>query len=81
MKKNEVKINAVYLVKVSGQITLVKLVMESRYGGWDGTNLVTGRAVWIRTTARLRREIPADKVDELLTTFLRTKETLFILSK
>jgi hypothetical protein len=71
MKKNEVKRNAVYLVKVSGQIALVKLVIESHYGGWDGTNLVTGRTVRIKTAARLRREIPEDKIDEILTIYRR----------
>ena len=54
MRKAEVVIGAVYAVKVSGGIAPVKIVGESRYGGWDGINRRTGRAVRIRGAARLR---------------------------
>ena len=33
---------------------LVRIDRESPYGGWDATNLATGRSVRIRTAARLR---------------------------
>lgn len=55
MKKNEVQVGQTYIVKVSGKETKVRLVRESPYGGWDGTNLATGRSVRIKTAAKLRR--------------------------
>jgi hypothetical protein len=48
----------VYAVKVSGRIQSVRLVAESPHGGWVGRNLHTGRAVRIRSAARLRYPIP-----------------------
>ena len=56
MKKADVKIGGIYLAKVSQQLTKVQLVRESPYGGWDATNLATGRTVRIKTAARLRGE-------------------------
>lgn len=55
MKKTDVKLGEVYEAKVSGIRTRVRLDRESQYGGWDATNLLTGRTVRIRTAARLRR--------------------------
>jgi hypothetical protein len=54
MKKAEVEIRGVYVAKVSGQLVNVRIERESPYGGWDATNLATGRAVRIRSAARLR---------------------------
>ena len=56
MKKTEVAIGKVYIVKVSGVLAKVRLDSESPYGGWNGTNLGTGRGVRIRSAAKLRRE-------------------------
>lgn len=68
MKKADVVLNKVYVVKVSGRLTKVRLDSESPYGGWKGTNLVTGREVYIRTAAKLRREyIPKAPVTPGLT--------------
>lgn len=58
MKKNDVKLNQVYSVKVSGTLARVKLTAENPRGGWDGTNLATGRTVRIKTAARLRGPAP-----------------------
>jgi hypothetical protein len=57
MKKHEVRLGAVYVAKVSGTLTRVRLERESRYGGWDAVNLATGRPVRIRSAARLRWEV------------------------
>lgn len=62
MKRSEVKVGAVYAVKVSGRMTLVRLVSErvSRLSGrayWVGVNLKTRREVMIRSAQRLRREV------------------------
>ena len=56
MKKAEVKIGEVYIMKVSNKLAPVKVEGESGYGrGWYGTNLRTGREVRIRSGAKLRR--------------------------
>lgn len=54
MKKAEVELRGVYVAKVSGRLVMVRVDRESPYGGWDATNLATGRAVRIRSAARLR---------------------------
>jgi hypothetical protein len=58
MKKGDVILGQVYAVKVSGRLQPVRVVAESPHGGWVGRNLLTGRAVRIRSAARLRRPIP-----------------------
>jgi hypothetical protein len=64
MKAINVKLGETYLVKVSGKIVPVRLDRTAydvktingvyRSGGWWGTNLNTGRAVRIRSAAKLR---------------------------
>jgi hypothetical protein len=39
---------------VSGALVNVRVTAESPFGGWDATNLSTGRAVRVKTAARLR---------------------------
>lgn len=63
MKKSDVEIHGVYVAKVSGQLVTVRVDRESPYGGWNGTNLATGRTVRIRTAARLRGR-PSTKVGQ-----------------
>jgi hypothetical protein len=59
MQKHNVKVGTVYIVKVSGILTRVRLTREHEGGGWYGVNLATGREILIRTAARLRlRETP-----------------------
>jgi len=57
MKKHEVTIGGVYAAKVSGKITIIRLLRESPYGGWDAVNTATGREVRVKTAARLRRQL------------------------
>jgi hypothetical protein len=54
MKKREVEIGGVYAAKVSGRVVAIRIDRESPYGGWDATNLATGRTVHVRSAARLR---------------------------
>jgi len=54
MKKSEVKIGSVYTAKVTNKLVQVRIDAESRYGGWDATNLATGKKVRIKSPARLR---------------------------
>ncbi|APU88949.1 hypothetical protein Rctr197k_150 [Virus Rctr197k] len=56
MKKNEVQIGGSYTAKVSGKLTVVRILHESPHGGWDAINVETRRAVRIKTAARLRRD-------------------------
>lgn len=60
MRKREVEIGREYVAKVSGRIAVVKILRESPYGGWEAENTRTGRAVRIRTAARLRRPARSD---------------------
>ena len=59
MRKNKVEVGRIYTAKVSGNITRVRLIGESPYGGWDAVNVTTGRSVRIKTAGRLRAEVLA----------------------
>jgi len=54
MKKKDVQIGGRYTAKVSGRLTVVKILGASPYGGWDGWNEKTGREVRIKSAQRLR---------------------------
>ncbi len=55
MKKNEVQIHAVYLVKVGSNLAQVEIVSEHPNGGWEGKSLKTGKAIRIKSSQRLRQ--------------------------
>jgi hypothetical protein len=57
MKKADVKIGACYKVKVSGKIVPVRITGENSSDGWDGVNQATGKAVRIKSPARLRSKV------------------------
>jgi hypothetical protein len=54
MKKDDVKIGSNYLAKVSEKVVTIRIDAESRHGGWDATNLATGKKVRIKSAQRLR---------------------------
>jgi hypothetical protein len=54
MKKNDVKSGGVYLAKVTDKVVSVRLDAENPHGGWDATNLTTGKKVRIKSAQRLR---------------------------
>lgn len=54
MKKKDVRIGEKYRAKVSGQVVKIRIDGESIYGGWNATNLRTGRRIRIRGVQRLR---------------------------
>ena len=58
MKKNEVQVGKHYVAKVSGHMATVRIDGESRFGGWDATNLRTSRKVRIKSAQRLRGLAP-----------------------
>lgn len=49
VRKVDVIIGGVYIKKVSGVRTRVRVLRVSRYGGWEGVNLATGHAVRIKS--------------------------------
>ncbi len=56
MKKEQVQIGGTYVAKVSGHLARVRIDAESRFGGWEATNVSTHRKVRIKSAQRLRRE-------------------------
>ena len=60
MKKSEVKIGGTYTAKVTNKLVQVRIDAESRYGGWDATNLGTGKKVRIKSPAKLRGAVGGD---------------------
>jgi hypothetical protein len=57
MKKNDVETGATYVAKVSGKLARVRIERESPRGGWEATNVDTGRRVRIKSAQRLRRAV------------------------
>ena len=64
MKKAEICIGSTYSAKVSGKVVPVRIEREHATGGWNATNLTTGKNVHIKTAARLRAAHPADAFRE-----------------
>ncbi len=62
MKRSDVKIGGVYITKVTNRLVEVRIDAVSKYGGWTGTNLRTGKSVRVRTAAKLRSAVSADAV-------------------
>ncbi len=60
MKKSEVKLGRVYTAKVTNKVVQVRIDAESRYGGWDATNLATKKKVRIQSAQRLRAAVGPD---------------------
>ena len=56
MKKSEVVIGEKYIAKVSEKMCVVRIDSIGSYGGWNATNLDTGRQIHIRIAMRLRRK-------------------------
>jgi hypothetical protein len=54
MKKDDVKIGSNYLCKVTDKIVSIRIDAENRSGGWDATNLATGKKIRIKSAQRLR---------------------------
>lgn len=58
MLKSQIEIGKTYVAKISGKLTNVKIMAESRYGnGWDARNTKTHREVRIKSAANLRSEV------------------------
>lgn len=57
MLKKQIQIGKVYAAKVSNKICAVRIDSVSMYGGWNATNLDTGRTIRIKSAAKLRKEV------------------------
>jgi len=57
MKKNQVKVGRHYEAKVSGKLTVVRILNGNAHGGWDAVNIETTKPVRIKTAQRLRRAV------------------------
>lgn len=57
MLKRNVQIGHCYTAKISGQLTTVRIVAESSFGGWVATNIRTGRRIRIKSAQKLRGEV------------------------
>ena len=61
MKKADVKIGSTYYANVSGQRTEIRIDAEKPRGGWDATNLATGKKIVIKSARRLQGEVGAKR--------------------
>lgn len=57
MKKADVKIGGNYYANVSGTRCEVQIDAEKPRGGWDATNLSTGKKIVIKSAQRLQGEV------------------------
>jgi hypothetical protein len=76
MTRKEIEVGGTYQAKVAGRLTTVRIVKEhgtivhfhalsaptERHGGWDAINTATKRQVHIRSAARLRKRVDADRL-------------------
>lgn len=54
MRARDVACPGEYYARVSGRVVKVRLLCPSPYKGWEAVNTETGRAITVRTAARLR---------------------------
>ena len=68
MKKAEVKIGGKYYANVSGNRCEIQIDTEKPRGGWDATNLATGKKIVIKSAQRLQGEVGAKRGRAKVTT-------------
>jgi len=61
MKKAEVKIGGKYYANVTGKKVEVQIDSEKASGGWNATNLATGKKIHVKSAQRLQREVGKSK--------------------
>lgn len=54
IKKSDVKIGGMYIAKVTNRLVHVRIDSESRYGGWNATNILTNKPIRVKSAQRLR---------------------------
>lgn len=60
------EIGEAYVARVGPNITVIRLTRESRRGGWDAVNLVSGCMVHVNTRMKLRRHVPRNVVQRVV---------------
>ncbi len=68
MKKAEVKIGGKYYANVSGNRVEIQIDAEKPIGGWDATNLATGKKIHIKSAQRLQGAVRGGKRQAKVTT-------------
>jgi hypothetical protein len=68
MKKAEVKIGGKYYANVSGNRCEIQIDAEKPRGGWDATNLATGKKILIKSAQRLQGKVGAKRGRAKVTT-------------
>jgi HB1, ASXL, restriction endonuclease HTH domain len=68
MKKAEVKIGGKYYANVSGNRCEIQIDAAKPRGGWDATNLATGKKILIKSAQRLQGEVGAKRGRAKVTT-------------
>ena len=63
MNRDDVQIGAAYTAKVTNKVVEVRIDAESPHGGWDATNLASGRTVRVKTARRLRGRVRKSAAD------------------
>jgi hypothetical protein len=68
MKADDVRIGGVYVVKVSGSLSPVRIdsMQDGPRNKYRGTNLWSGRTIGPFTSSKCRREIPAERVQAIV---------------
>lgn len=62
MKKTDVKIGGKYYANVTGKKVEVQIDSEKSSGGWNATNLATGKKIHINSAQRLQGEVSKKKM-------------------
>lgn len=68
MKKAEIRIGGKYYANVSGNRCEIQIDAEKPRGGWDATNLATGKKILIKSAQRLQGEVGARRGPAKVTT-------------
>jgi hypothetical protein len=61
MKKAEVKIGGKYYANVTGKKVEIQIDSEKPSGGWNATNLATGKKILVKSAQRLHGEVGKGK--------------------
>ena len=61
MKKAEVKIGGKYYANVTGKKVEIQIDSEKPSGGWNATNLATGKKIQVKSAQRLHGEVGKGK--------------------
>jgi hypothetical protein len=68
MKKADVKIGGRYSAKVTNRKVEIRIDAEKPRGGWEATNLATGKKIQIKSAQRLQGEVTGRKGRAKVTT-------------